>query len=125
MNTEELIAVLCTERAHVVPFVGSGMAAAAGAPPTSVLACELARRCGLSAPNDAGLVDVTAQAEAAFGASAVKERLAEIVTGWRLHPTPALTALCGVPAGRVLTTNYDDGIERSARARAPCRHPVR
>jgi hypothetical protein len=122
VNIDELIAVLRAERAHVVPFVGSGMTAAAGAPRTSALARELARRCGLSVPADAGLVDVTARAEAAFGASVVQEHLAEMVTGWRLHPTPALTALCAVPAGRVLTTNYDDGIERSARSRGI--HPV-
>ncbi len=43
--------------------------------------------------------------------------LAEMVTGWRLRPTPALIALSGTPAGRVFTTNYDDGLERSARSR--------
>jgi hypothetical protein len=34
------------------------------------------------------------------------------VTGSRLRPTPAITTVCGVPAGRVFTTSYNDGIER-------------
>lgn len=56
-------------------------------------------------------------AEAERGTLPVQECLAELVTGWRLRPTPTLTALCGVSTGRVLTTNYDDGIERAAASR--------
>ncbi len=93
------------------------MAIGAGAPRTPEVAKELARRCGVGLPADASLTEVTATAEANLGAQAVQEHLAEMVTGWRLRPTPALTALAGTPQGRVYTSNYDDGIERSARWR--------
>jgi hypothetical protein len=43
---------------------------------------------------DAALAEVARAAEAALGASALQHHLAEIVTRWRLHPTPALVALC-------------------------------
>jgi hypothetical protein len=117
VTAEQLVAFLRAERAHVLPLIGSGMTVAAGAPSTTALARELARRCCVSVPADTSLVDITHAAEAALGAATVQEHLAEMVTGWRLHPTPALRALCAVPTGRVMTTNYDDGIERSARSR--------
>ena len=93
------------------------MTIAAGAPRTQELAHELARQSGVSLPPGASLAEVTAASEAAIGRLAVQELLAEMVTGWRLRPTPALIALSGTPAGRVFTTNYDDGLERSARSR--------
>jgi SIR2-like protein len=117
VTAEQLIELLRAERTHVLPFVGSGMTVGAGAPSTQALTRDLARRCGVSFPPGASLTDVTQAAEVALGVSTVQKRLAEMVTGWRLRPTPALTALCAVPKGRLLTTNYDDGIERSARSR--------
>ena len=117
MTAQQLIELLRRERADVLPFVGSGMTVAAGAARTQELAHELARRCGVALPAGASLPDVTAAAEAAVGTAAVQGHLAEIVTGWRLRPTPALIALCAVPSGRAFTTNYDDGLERAARYR--------
>jgi SIR2-like domain/NACHT domain len=112
VNVEELIARLSAGSERVLPFVGSGMMIAAGAPSSQTLAKELARRAGIAADED--LTAVSAAAERAIGPRRTREILAEVITGLRLHSTPALTALCGVPDGRVLTTNYDDGIERSA-----------
>jgi hypothetical protein len=117
VTARQLIDLLRRERANVLPFVGSGMTIAAGAPRTKELTDELARRCGLVLPPGVSLADVTAAAEAAVGTAAVQEHLAEMVTGWRLRPTPALVALCAVPSGRVFTTNYDDGLERAAKYR--------
>ncbi len=102
---------------RVLPFVGAGMSIAAGAPPAETLAAELARRAGVGVSDGASLTEVSASGEAAVGALSMQEHLAEIITGLRLKPTPALTALCGVVAGRVLTTNYDDGVERAAASR--------
>ncbi len=93
------------------------MTVAAGAPCAGVLARELARRTGVGLSGSDGLAEVTTEAENVLGRLAVQQHLAEVITGWRLRPTPALTALCGVSTGRVLTTNYDDGIERSAESR--------
>jgi len=117
VTSQQLIELLRRERANVLPFVGSGMTVAAGAPRTQELAHELARRCGVALPAGVSLTDVTAAAEAAVGTAAVQKHLAEMVTGWRLRPTPALIALCAVPSGRAFTTNYDDGLERAARYR--------
>jgi len=117
VTAQQLIEVLRRERADVLPFVGSGMTVAAGAPRTQELAHELARRCGVAFPADASLPDVTAAAEATVGTAAVQGHLAEMVAGWRLRSTPALIALCAVPSGRAFTTNYDDGLERAARYR--------
>jgi hypothetical protein len=114
VTAQQLIELLRREHADVLPFVGSGMTVAAGAPRTQELAHELARRCGVALPAGVSLTDVTAAAEAAVGTAAVQEHLAEMVTGWRLRPAPALIALCAVPSGRAFTTNYDDGLERAA-----------
>jgi hypothetical protein len=46
----ELIELLRAERSQVLPFVGSGMTIAAGAPRAPALALELARRSGVSLP---------------------------------------------------------------------------
>jgi hypothetical protein len=117
VTVEQLIELLRSERSHVLPLVGSGMAIGAGAPRTPALASELARRCGVDLPAGTSLTEVTEGAEKTLGVRPVQEHLAEMVTGWRLRPTPPLIALCGTPAGRVYTTNYDDGIEISARSR--------
>ena len=117
MDVEDLIGTLRETHEHVLPFVGSGLATAAGAPREPALAQALAGLTAVPAKADATLAEVTLAAEAALGTLAVQERLAELITGWRLRPTAALTALCGVSRGKILTTNYDDGIERSAASR--------
>jgi len=94
-----------------------GWQAGAGAPREWQLAQALAKGTSVSAGSDATLAEVALVAEAERGTLPVQECLAELVTGWRLRPTPTLTALCGVSTGRVLTTNYDDGIERAAASR--------
>lgn len=118
MDVEDLIRLVRDEPARVLPFVGSGLALEAGAPTPGGLAVALARACGRPIPDRAAtLASVTADAEGALGVSAVQECLAAIVSGWRRWPTPALIALCGAPSGIVVTTNYDDAIEVSARSR--------
>lgn len=117
MDVQALIDLVRKERATLLPFIGSGMTASAGAPSAWRLARDLAHQIGLDDSDETDLAEVTARAEARVGVDEVRHRLASIVTGWRLRPTPALRALCGTPGQRLLTTNYDDGIERSARDR--------
>jgi SIR2-like domain len=117
VDVEELIRRLRADPGRVLPFVGSGLTVGAGAPSATSLARELARRADVSVGAAASLSEVSTAAEGAVGTLAVQEHLAEVITGLRLRPTPALTALCGVSGGRVLTTNYDDAIERSAVSR--------
>ena len=102
----------------LIPFAGSGMTIAAGAPSVPDLARDLARRTDVPVVGEwPDLPEIVSEAERRHGIAVVRRELAEIATGWLLHPTPALIAICGTPTQRVVTTNYDDAIERSAIAR--------
>ena len=98
-----------------MPFVGSGLTVGAGAPPVWRLAEEMVRRgnlAGITDPYD--LVAVSAAAELQLELPETRRVLAEIMTGVRLRPTAALMAVASTPMRKVLTTNYDDAIERAA-----------
>jgi len=114
VDLDGLLALVARSRRDILPFVGSGLTLAAGAPGDATLARDLARRTGV---DEGTLTVVTRDAEDRHGAAAVQAHVAEIFSGLRLRPTPALTAVCGAPGRRVLTTNYDDGLEQAARAR--------
>jgi SIR2-like domain len=118
MKLDQLLKTIRAERALIVPFVGSGLAIGAGAPSVPRLAAEMVRRGGLGGvadPHD--LIEVTARAEAQLAVTGTRSLLAEVMTGLRLRPTAALTAVASTPGRKVVTTNYDDAIERAARAR--------
>jgi hypothetical protein len=118
VDVTALIELVRAKRSSLVPFVGSGLTLAAGAPSVYGLARLLAERAGIEVKDEwPDLEAVVDEAERRLTVEGVRAQLVEIVTGWRLNPTPALTALCGTPTQRVITTNYDDGIERSARRR--------
>src|SRR2546430_1390571 len=118
MDVDELVVLVGRERDRILPFVGAGLALTAGAPTAASLARHLASRTGVSVdPAHPSLTAVTRDAEDKHGAAVVRQHVAEIFSGLRLRPTPALTALCGNPERRILTTNYDDAIERAARER--------
>lgn len=118
VTVEDLIALVAQRDLPILPFVGAGLTRAAGAPSTEQLAIDLAARLGVPCdPDCPSLSKVTRLGEDERGPAAVQKHVAEIFSGLRLRPTPALTALCGVPGRRILTTNYDDAIERAARDR--------
>jgi HEAT repeat protein len=118
MTPRDLARWIAKTPGKVIPFVGAGMTLPAGAPDANALAAALGGRFSLDpSAHDCGLPAVTRQASEAHGVRAVQEQLAAIITGLRLHLTPALTALAGTQARRILTTNYDDGLERAAAAR--------
>jgi hypothetical protein len=118
MDLDQLVALVAQDRDHILPFVGAGLTLAAGAPAVPKLARDLASRTGVPFdPSHPSLTVVTRDAEDKHGAGVVSQHVAEIFSGLRLRPTPALTALCGTPGRRILTTNYDDAIERAARER--------
>jgi len=115
MDPQELRETIGERRGRVLPLVGAGLARDAGAPSADDVAAELVRRFDLGDP----CLELDA---AARGAAAASDRLtmqtavAEIVARTRPRPTPALTALVSGPVQMVLTTNYDDAIEQTARA---------
>lgn len=103
MTPEELARWIADTPHKVLPLVGAGLAIPAGALSAPGLAAALARSLEVKLTGPADLDDLTQRASKEHGEAVVQEHLAEIVTGWRLRPTPALTALSG--ARRVLTTN--------------------
>src|SRR5919197_5137250 len=99
---------------EVMPLVGSGLTVPAGAPDPLALTDALASRLSLGDSGQAPkLGSLTRRATQAHALPRLHGALVEVITGLRLRPTPALTALCGVRAKRILTTNYDDGLERA------------
>jgi hypothetical protein len=117
LNVATLITLIRERGTPLVPFVGSGLTIPAGAPSVSSLARTIARHAELDLADDSDLFAVVVAADAALGVSSVRRIMSNIATGWRLRPTPALTAICGTRTKRVITTNYDDGVERAARFR--------
>jgi hypothetical protein len=117
MDVEALGQQVRRLRGTVLPFVGAGLALDAGAPSMQALAEDLARR--FSVPNATGmsLGEVSKRIEKETGRLPLQAALAEIFSGLRLEPTPALTAISACPAQIVVTTNYDDAIEVAAEAR--------
>jgi hypothetical protein len=79
VNVEQLVELLHSERSHVLPFVGSGMAIGAGAPRPPALASALARRCGVELPAGTSLTEVTEGAEKTLRVRPVHEHLATMV----------------------------------------------
>lgn len=81
MDVYALSELIRAERATLLPFVGSGMTIAAGAPSVTSLARALAARTGVAAPGPwPELDDVTRAAEARCTVHGVREHLVEIVT---------------------------------------------
>jgi hypothetical protein len=118
VDVDGLIELVRQQRRTVLPFVGSGLALDAGAPDVRELARRLVVRCDLpSEEAERSLPEVVATAQQTLGVPEVQVRLADIVAGWRLRPTPALTAVAGAATRVVVTTNYDDAIEVAARDR--------
>ena len=118
MTPEELARWIAGHPRDVVPFVGAGLVIPAGAPSANVLATKLAARLGLENQSESsGLARLVRRASDERELGTIREALAEIITGLRLRPTPALTAVCGAQSRRILTTNYDDGLERAAATR--------
>lgn len=117
MTADELARWVAEHPDQVVPLVGSGMAVPAGAPTPRTLARSITEHVGIDAQEDLSLGSAVRRAVEAVGEDRMRQAVAEIITGLRLRPTPAMTALCGTHSQRVLTTNYDDGLERAAAGR--------
>jgi hypothetical protein len=112
VRPNELVEYLRAATDPVVPFVGAGLAIAAGATPTETLAEELACRAKVPARS---LRAVTEAAEQTIGGMRTNETVAAIFAERPLRPTPTLVTLAQWPAQRILTTNYDRAIEVSVR----------
>ena len=121
MDQLALLASLRDRPTDFVPFVGAGLAVAAGAPRVDELASELARASGVT---DGPLAEVCADAEARVGRLVVQQLTAEVLKALELTPTETLVALARWPSSRILTTNYDDAIEVAVAAAGLVADPV-
>lgn len=118
MNVDELLGVLDSVRSAVVPFVGSGLVLDAGAPSDARLATLLRERLNLPNQRDGRSSLLSTMADLAPGRlPEAQQAAADVIKGLLLRPTAVLTALVSVPSRRILTTNYDDALERAAAAR--------
>ena len=85
MDLDGLIELVARSRGDILPFVGSGLTRAAGAPGVGTLARELARRADVA---EGSLTAVAREAEDRHGAAAVQAHVAEIFSGLRRDRRP-------------------------------------
>jgi CheY-like chemotaxis protein len=101
-------------KGELVMFVGAGLSVGAGAPSWQELVEGL--RAELVPSTEETDPTVVAQFfRNQHGANALVRRIREVVQKRTLKPTRAHSALCSLPANVIVTTNYDDLIERSLR----------
>jgi CheY-like chemotaxis protein len=108
----ELAAALA--KGELVMFVGAGLSVGAGAPSWHELVEGL--RAELVPPT--GETDPTVVAQFfrnQHGANALVRRIRDVVQRSSLRPTRAHRVLCSLSANVIVTTNYDDLVERSLR----------
>lgn len=96
------------------PFIGAGLARDAGVPAGGGLAQLLAAEGSVDGGHD--LAAVTRALESQHGQLGAQDVVRRVIRGLAVNTTPALKALAGACRGSViLTTNYDDAIEMSAK----------
>jgi hypothetical protein len=103
-------------RERAVPVIGAGLALGCGAPSSAELATELAQAGGLDASGDLDLYEVANELEQRRNTRWVQDQVAEVTLARELVPTPVMMAITLINRGLVATTNYDDAIEKAARA---------
>lgn len=114
MAVSDLVPVLAEWREEIVPLVGAGLCVDAGLPIGSALAETMRARSrrNLGAPRgDFGAV--CRELERTVGLGDLQQLAAEAIEAVTPSPTASLMAIASCPSARVLTTNYDESIERS------------
>jgi hypothetical protein len=114
MAVSDLVPVLAREREDIIPLIGAGLCVEAGLPTGAALAEAMRERSRLSLAAPQGdFGAVCREIEQMAGLTALQELAAETIGSAAVAPTPSLMAIAGCPSARVLTTNYDEAIERS------------
>ncbi len=116
ISISEFVTVLSGQRDRLIPFVGAGLAVGAGAPSGTDLIGALLIAAGEPALPGADFFGTVDRLAAEHGEEWVHRTVAETVNRSERRPTPTLTALAKAATRLVITTNYDDAIEVSARA---------
>ncbi len=116
ISAHEFVDVLGEQRDRLIPFVGAGLAEEAGAPSGSELVSALLAGADEPALPEADFFATVDRLATERGEEWVQRTVAETVNRSEPRPTSTLTALAKVASRLVITTNYDDAIEVSARA---------
>ncbi len=116
LSIRGFVEVLSSQRDRLIPFVGAGLAVGAGAPSGANLVSALLAAAGEPTSPGADFWETVDRLAAEHGEEWVQRSVAETVDQAELRPTPTLMALAKASARLVITTNYDDAIEVSARA---------
>src|SRR6266446_6632181 len=103
-------------RGNGVVFVGEDLSIGAGLPSKSDLKNSLAREL-IGYPQDSTYEDIVRYHENEFGRNRLVTRLREELDTSHLEATLVHQNLMRLPINRIFTTNYDDFLEKSARAR--------
>lgn len=111
----EALARLRRDRRSIIPVVGAGLAAAAGAPGAHALGTAI-KQAMAHPPASDDLFDIADAAEVELSTSAVQQIVADTVSAAPVTPTGSLRSLTRLPTRVIVTTNYDDAIEISAAA---------
>lgn len=120
LTEREVFGQLRVNHQKVVPVVGSGLTADAGAPGFSALLATLraeAVKDGadlLEQPTATEAFDQVEMLVRATSEEWVATRVASIYSRAVITPTPTLMALAKVRSGLIITTNYDTAIEEAA-----------
>ena len=103
------------ERTRVLPCVGAGLSIPAGIRDLAANLSQAAAERGTDA-GSGGLASVVSSLESVYGVEETQVLVAQTVSAIPVQPTPTQKALALCPAGIVVTFNYDDCLERAARA---------
>lgn len=104
---------LAAVRDRVVPLLGAGLAASAGAPSSAALVSALQQAAGEEVRAE-DLFDAADRLAEAFGEAWVQDQVSAVVRAADLHPTAVLLALVRTSSRLILTTNYDLAVEDAA-----------
>jgi SIR2-like domain/HEAT repeats len=117
MALADIAPLLAREREDIVPLIGAGLGVAAGLPSAAVLAATLRERSGCELSAAAGdFGGVCRELEGSIGIEALARLVGGAITPVEPTPTSSLMAIARCPTALILTTNYDDAIERSVAA---------
>ena len=113
----DFVRFLHERREQIVPFVGAGLSVEAGIPFADRFALDIAesaneRGAGVEVREDFGAV--CADVAAALGDEALQEIIVGLIQGSDAKPTPLLRLVARVPSQIVLTSNWDDALEKAA-----------
>lgn len=105
------------QREELVPFTGAGVSVEAGVPAADDLALQIASKAnerGAGIDERAEFEPVCSDVTRALGRERLQEVIAAVVREINPQPTPLLRLLARAPGRIVLSSNWDDALEKSA-----------